>query len=55
MGLRGRNSVAVAAGLRVDPEHVRGFRGVGTNFLLLHFDDAQVDPPLKYFHGPLGG
>lgn len=29
--------------------------GVASNFTVLHFSDPDVDPPLGYFDGPLGG
>ncbi|WP_083886109.1 helix-turn-helix domain-containing protein [Actinoalloteichus spitiensis] len=32
-----------------------GYGGVGSNFTVLHFLDARIDPPLGYFDGPLGG
>jgi transcriptional regulator with XRE-family HTH domain len=32
-----------------------GYGGVASNFMVLHFADAKIDPPLGYFEGPLGG
>lgn len=32
-----------------------GYGGVASNFTVLHFADAKIDPPLGYFDGPLGG
>lgn len=29
--------------------------GVASNFTVLHFSDPDIDPPLGYFDGPLGG
>ncbi len=29
--------------------------GIASNFTVLHFADADIDPPLGYFDGPLGG
>lgn len=29
--------------------------GIGSNFTVLHFADPEIDPPLGYFDGPLGG
>ncbi len=29
--------------------------GIASNFTVLHFADAEIDPPLGYFDGPLGG
>ncbi len=29
--------------------------GIASNFTVLHFADPEVDPPLGYFDGPLGG
>ncbi len=29
--------------------------GIGGNFTVLHFADPEIDPPLGYFDGPLGG
>ncbi|MEV4732323.1 helix-turn-helix transcriptional regulator [Saccharopolyspora sp. NPDC049426] len=33
----------------------RGIGGIASNFTVLHFADAKIDPPLGYFDGPLGG
>ncbi|UED85740.1 helix-turn-helix domain-containing protein [Streptomyces profundus] len=32
-----------------------GYGGVASNFLVLHFADPSLDPPLGCFDGPLGG
>jgi uncharacterized protein DUF5753 len=29
--------------------------GIASNFTVLHFADPEIDPPLGYFDGPLGG
>jgi hypothetical protein len=32
-----------------------GYSDIASNFTVLHFDEPDVDPPLGYFDGPLGG
>lgn len=32
-----------------------GYGGIATNFTLLHFANPEIDPPMCYFDGPLGG
>lgn len=32
-----------------------GYGGVASNFMVLHFAEPKIDPPLGYFDGPLGG
>lgn len=41
--------------VQVLPATKDGYAGVATNFAVLHFADALIDPPLGYFDGPLGG
>lgn len=41
--------------LQVLPATEAVHAGSASNFTVLHFADAEVDPPLGYFDGPLGG
>lgn len=41
--------------IQVLPNSQDGHIGVASNLTLLHFADPEVDPPLAYFDGPLGG
>jgi transcriptional regulator with XRE-family HTH domain len=41
--------------IRVLPVTASAHVGIASNVTVLHFADSQVDPPLGYFDGPLGG
>jgi transcriptional regulator with XRE-family HTH domain len=41
--------------IQVAPNKCGGYEGIASNFMVLQFADAKVDPPLGYFDGPLGG
>jgi transcriptional regulator with XRE-family HTH domain len=41
--------------LQVLPTTASAHVGIASNVTVLHFADPQVDPPLGYFDGPLGG
>lgn len=41
--------------LRVIPASAWAYAGVASNVIVLHFADPEVDPPLAYYDGPLGG
>lgn len=41
--------------IQVLPNNQGAHAGVASNLTLLHFADPEMDPPLAYFDGPLGG
>ncbi|RMI43868.1 helix-turn-helix domain-containing protein [Streptomyces triticirhizae] len=50
-----RMSTAENVTLQVMTADRNGYGGVATNFMTLHFEDPEQDPPLGCFDGPLGG